>query len=111
MASTSWTIARTRSAPIMTARRGSRSAQTPPTSRNTTLGGENAVMTSPRSVPDPLTSSTANASATNDSESPTTDAVRPIHRFRKFRSRSGPESSRIASLDFVSFDVKSLDVE
>ncbi len=61
---------RARSAAIITSRRESRSATTPPISTVRTIGNARAARTSPTSDADPPTSSTANASATATMRSP-----------------------------------------
>jgi hypothetical protein len=63
------------SAAIITARRETRSATTPPTSTLATSGSVRAASTSPTAVTDPPTSSTANASATATTRSPRTDTA------------------------------------
>ena len=94
-ASPSWAPARTRSAPTMSSRRGSRSAQTPPTRRKTTRGSMNAARTKPRSAADPLTARTAKVRATAVSESPAADVVWPIQSRRKLISCRGPKRACI----------------
>ena len=69
------TTARTASQASITARRGRRSATTPPTSVKTTRVSVNAARTPPRAVAERLTERTANASATGMSASPAPDAT------------------------------------
>jgi hypothetical protein len=63
-------IARTQSDASITRWRGSRSAHTPPKRTKRINGTVCAASTMPRSVTDPVRSSTANASATGTSRSP-----------------------------------------
>ena len=83
-----WLPRRTRSAVSMTARRGSRSAKTPPTSRNATSGAVFAAITQPRSETEPVRSRTANASAIVTIWSPSSETICPVKRSRNSRSRS-----------------------
>ena len=88
------TAARTRSLVIMRAARGSLSAHTPPTSASRTSGMLWAASTSPRSVPEPVRSSTANVSATGVMPSPNTETLCARNTLRKSRRRSAPAPSR-----------------
>jgi hypothetical protein len=83
-----WTKARTRSAAIITSWRGSRSAQTPPTTRKRTRPPHWLPSTIPRSVAFPNLR-TAKVSATGTTASPTAERVRPRKSNRNGRSRSG----------------------
>ena len=83
------TTARTASQASITARRGSRSATTPPARVKTTRVSVNAASTPPRAVAERLTESTANASATGMSASPAPEATWPSQSNRNWRSRSG----------------------
>ena len=89
-----WTAARTRSLAIMSAARGSLSAHTPPTSASRTSGMLWAASTSPRSVPEPVSSSTANVSATGVMPSPNTETLCAMNTLRKSRERSSAAPSR-----------------
>ena len=80
--------ARTRSQATITCCRGRRSDQTPPANVNRTRGNAKAAKTRPRSAADPVSSSTAKASATPTSASPRYEPVCPIHSRRKSRSES-----------------------
>ena len=71
---------RTRSVTTITRWRGSRSAHTPPISRNATSGRLAAANTSPRSVASPVSSITNSASATITMQSPITLADCANHR-------------------------------
>jgi hypothetical protein len=82
-----WLAKRTASAPTMTPRRGRRSPTTPPTSRKATSGTVRAASTMPRSEADPVSSSTANASATGTIPSPTSEIAWPVKSRRNSRSR------------------------
>ena len=76
--------------PTMTAFRGSRSAQIPPTRRKITCGTDRAARTRPRSVFDPVTSSTAKARAVFAIAFPRNDTARPPKRRRNWRWANGP---------------------
>jgi hypothetical protein len=86
---TAWTTARTASAPIISARRGSRSAQTPPMTTESMRAPMCAPRTMPRSLAVP-SSSTANESATGTIESPMLESERPSQSRRNSRSPSSP---------------------
>ena len=83
------TTARTPSHASITARRGRRSATTPPTRVNATRATMNAASTPPSAVADRLTERTAKVSATGTSASPTAEETRPSQSRRKRGSRSG----------------------
>jgi len=78
----------TRLEAIIRSCRGTRSAQTPPASMNTTIGTSRAAMTKPRSEAEPVRSRTANAIATGTSQSPKTEIACAEKRSRNSRSRS-----------------------
>ena len=82
---------RRRSAETITARRGSRSAQTPPTIVEMPSATVRAPSTAPRPSAPPWIPITANASATGMRESPTDDPVRANQRSLNGRSFSGPK--------------------
>src|SRR5579884_588004 len=86
------TAARSRSLPIITSCRGSRSAQTPPATRKITRVAEPTPSTMPRSVVVPWLS-TANVTATGTIESPIAESVRPRKSRRNVRRRSGPSET------------------
>ena len=99
-----WTAARMTSEPTMSSRRGTRSAHTPPTSRNSTRGTMKAAITKPRSAAESLMPSTAKTSATPDSASPAADVVWPIQSRRKLGSTRGP--NRFSTPPPFRFDVE-----
>ena len=70
-------------APTMSRPRGSRSAITPPKSRNRICGTVRAPTTSPRSPAEPVMSSTANANAIGAIEPPTCDTTLAANTHRK----------------------------
>jgi hypothetical protein len=80
--------------PTITRLRGSRSAQMPPTRRNSTCGSDLAARTYPRSAFDPVRSRTANASATFANALPMKEVVLPRKRSRNGRCPSGPARRR-----------------
>ena len=61
----------------MTVERENRSATTPPTSRNTTIGTKRAASTSPSALAEPVRSSTAKVSAMGAMAVPTVEMTRP----------------------------------
>ena len=69
-----WPLKRTRSAPTITVRRLTRSATVPPIAITNTCEMTRAAMITPRSVTDPVRSSTANARATPTTPSPRFEA-------------------------------------
>ena len=79
---------RARSAAIIAWRRDTRSATTPPTSRSATSGTQRAASTRPRSVAEPVTSSTAKARATGTMPSPTNDDACAVKNSLNSRSES-----------------------
>jgi hypothetical protein len=81
------------SEPIMTSRRGSRSATTPPASSAEICANVRAAKTIPTSVAEPVRSSTANASAIGTRFVPKNETVLAEKRSAKFRRRSGPMSA------------------
>ncbi len=83
-----WAAKRMRSVVTISARRGSRSAHTPPTSRNATSGIVRAASTMPRSLAEPVCSSTAKASATPTMPSPSSETAWPRNSSRNGRSVS-----------------------
>src|SRR3954452_16548390 len=83
------------SEPSITRGRGSRSAHTPPTSRNRTTGTIRAARTRPRSDADPVRSSTANEIATGRRPSPRYDVAWPTKNSRNCRSWSTPRLGRL----------------
>ena len=85
-ASTAWSTKRARSVTIITLCRGSRSAHTPPKSRNATSGNVAAASTMPTSVGDPM-SVTYSASATYTIRSPIVLVACPRNSSRKLRWR------------------------
>ena len=89
-ATTAWTAARIPSQASITSRRGSRSAQTPPTTMKLARASVNAARTRPSSAAPPPVWSTANGSATKITESPMAEAVCPSHNSRNCRSWSAP---------------------
>ncbi len=89
-----WASPRTTSAPIITRRRGSRSAHTPPGSISATVAIDWAARTTPRSVAEPVAVTIASARATTVTESPTCERVWPVHSRRKRGSRRGAHESR-----------------
>ncbi len=93
-ASNAWVTSRTRSAAIITRRREMRSATTPPTSRHATSGTVRAASTIPRSVAEPVRSSTAKDRATGTTASPSSDTTCAPNTSRKSRSSSGPRRGR-----------------
>lgn len=78
--------------PWSTSRRGSRSAITPPNSSSATLATDRAPTTIPRSISEPVRSSTANESTIGAMALAKYVAMRPPARQRKFRCRSGSRS-------------------
>src|SRR5262245_9491369 len=74
--------------------RGSRSAQTPPTSMKTSCGTIRAASTSPRSDAEPVRSRTANAIATGAIALPKNEIPRARKRRRNSRRASGPRRLR-----------------
>src|SRR5688500_3425282 len=93
IASAPWAAAPTRSAATMTTWRGTRSAQTPPTTRKRICGRKLAASTSPRSDGDPVRSTTAKARATGAMVLPSIEIVRPVKSRKKRRSPSGPSAA------------------
>jgi len=93
-----WVKKRTRSAVSITARRGSRSAQTPPTTMNDARPRVKAASTIPSPVAPPPIRRTAKASATGISASPIEEPVRPSQSSRNGRSVSGPKRPRPRTL-------------
>ena len=85
--------ARTPSHASITARRGRRSETTPPTSVKATREIQKAASTAPSAVAEPLTESTANATASGMRASPAADEARPSHSSRKWRSDKGAKAS------------------
>ena len=94
-ATVAWTAMRATSAVSITARRGNRSANTPPTSRKITSGAVFAAITRPRSVGEPVRSSTAHASANGVIASPISDTNWPVKKSRNWRSWSAANGSRL----------------
>ena len=90
-----WAASRIRSVVTISARRGRRSAHTPPTSRNATSGTVRAASTIPRSVAEPVSSSTANASATPTMPSPRRETAWPRNSSRNGRSLSASKRPAI----------------
>ena len=88
------TAARTRSLASMSRARGSLSAHTPPTSASSTSGMAWQASTMPRSVPEPVRSSTAKVRATGVMPSPNTDTLCARNTLRKSRERSRSALSR-----------------
>ena len=84
-----WTTPRTRSQASITARRGRRSATTPPTSVKTTREPSPTASTPPSATVEWPTASTAKAIATGTSASPAAEATRPSQRSLNGRCRSG----------------------
>ena len=78
----------------MSLARGSLSAHTPPTSASSTSGMAWQASTMPRSVPEPVRSSTAKVSATGVMPSPNTETLWARNTLRKSRERSRPALSR-----------------
>ena len=72
--------------------RGSRSATTPPRSRQPIMGISSAVATYPTSAGDPPLRRTANGIATAAAWDPATEMTLQAASSRKFRLRSGPRS-------------------
>src|SRR3954453_6088656 len=95
MARIPWTTPRPMSQTSITRRRGSRSAHTPPTSRNRTTGTIRAARTRPRSDAHPVRSSTPNEIATGRSPSPRYDVAWPTKNSRNCRSWSTPRLGRL----------------
>src|ERR1700677_78584 len=85
--SASWDRPRPMSAAIITTCLGTRSATTPPASMNTTSARAPLPSTRPRSLAEPVRSSTANDSATGTSMVPSHEMACAANTSRKLRSR------------------------
>jgi hypothetical protein len=87
VAASACVAARTRSEASITRWRDTRSPTTPPTSASAASGIPCAASTSPRLDAEPDSSSTANASATGNSASPTIEIALPLNSSAKSRLR------------------------
>ena len=92
-ASTAWLANRTTSAASMTGRWEKRSATAPPSSSAAIVKAVRVPSTNPSAADDPVTSSTANASATATIPSPTADVSWPTKNRRYVTDRSGARES------------------
>jgi hypothetical protein len=92
-ASTAWLANRTTSAPSMTGRCENRSATAPPSSSAAIVNAVRVPSTHPSAADDPVTSSTANASATATIPSPNADVSWPMKNRRYVTERSGASES------------------
>src|SRR5207237_2172325 len=83
---------------IITSRRGTRSARTPPTRSVDTCASVQAANASPTSVADPPTPSTAKATAIGAKFVPKKEIVRAAKSKRKLRQRKTSKATRLNTL-------------
>jgi hypothetical protein len=89
-----WVTARTQSDASITRWRARRSAQTPPSSTNTTSGTVWAASTMPRSLTEPVSSRTANARATGTRRLPTEEIASAANSSRNGREPIAAPNTR-----------------